>query len=253
MQTVKRCTECSVEKPIDEFHNKRNSKTGKVGKTAKCKPCLHAKNQEWRRRNEEKQREYNRKRMAEWRAANPERSRETQRNGYYRNRDRELERMRQWRADNPEKYKACVKSWRDRNRERHLESLRDWRKRNKPRMDEYRKYYYEHVRKHDDAYKAQMALRQPIYSYMGYLSGRLASCDHAAMSYTPGQLKHHLESLFADGMSWSNYGEWEIDHIIPISHFVKQGVTDFEIVNALSNLQPLWRTDNLSKGSSVTE
>lgn len=250
MDIYKTCTSCSSDKPLSEFHNK---KSGRHGKTSQCKACIHERSRQWKLNNPERAKELARIGARKRRTENREEELAKRREYYRKNREVELARGRKWRADNPEKAKECTKSWRDRNRERHLESLRDWRKRNKPRMDEYRKYYYEHVRKHDDAYKAQMALRQPIYSYMGYLSGRLASCDHAAMSYTPGQLKHHIESLFADGMSWSNYGEWEIDHIIPISHFVKQGVTDFEIVNALSNLQPLWRTDNLSKGSSVTE
>lgn len=30
-------------------------------------------------------------------------------------------------------------------------------------------------------------------------------------------LKNHLELQFKDGMSWSNYGKWHIDHIIPLA------------------------------------
>jgi hypothetical protein len=41
-------------------------------------------------------------------------------------------------------------------------------------------------------------------------------------------------------MTWDNYGEWHIDHIKPVSSFDKD--TPQSIVNALSNLQPLWAT-----------
>jgi len=41
-------------------------------------------------------------------------------------------------------------------------------------------------------------------------------------------------------MSWDNHGEWHIDHIKPVSKFDKE--TPMSIVNALSNLQPLWET-----------
>jgi hypothetical protein len=59
--------------------------------------------------------------------------------------------------------------------------------------------------------------------------------------------------MFRDGMSWENYGEWHIDHIMPINHFIKSGITDPAIVNALENLQPLWAYENLSKGDRILQ
>jgi len=67
------------------------------------------------------------------------------------------------------------------------------------------------------------------------------------LGYSALDLKNHLESQFKDGMSWDNHGEWHIDHVIPVSSFDKS--THSSIVNALSNLQPLWAYENLSKGS----
>jgi len=52
-------------------------------------------------------------------------------------------------------------------------------------------------------------------------------------------------------MSWDNYGEWDIDHKKPISKFNKN--TKLSTVNSLSNLQPLWAKDNLSKGNKFKE
>ena len=60
------------------------------------------------------------------------------------------------------------------------------------------------------------------------------------VNYSSLELKEHLVSLFTEGMSWDNYGEWHIDHIKPLSSFNKN--TPIHIVNALSNLQPLWST-----------
>tara|TARA_R110001632_G_C11239674_1_gene407566 strand:+ start:241 stop:825 length:585 start_codon:yes stop_codon:yes gene_type:complete len=67
--------------------------------------------------------------------------------------------------------------------------------------------------------------------------------------YTIGHLREHLQSLFVKGMSWDNKAEWHIDHIKPVSLFIEEGITDPAIINALSNLQPLWAKDNLSKGA----
>ena len=65
----------------------------------------------------------------------------------------------------------------------------------------------------------------------------------------------HLESLFIDGMSWDNMGEWHIDHVRPKSWYTltdaNGNVIEEEVRKcwALSNLQPLWAKDNMHKGN----
>lgn len=46
---------------------------------------------------------------------------------------------------------------------------------------------------------------------------------------------------------------WHIDHIFPVKAFVKNGITDIKIINALDNLQPLEKTCNLSKGGKYNK
>ena len=62
-------------------------------------------------------------------------------------------------------------------------------------------------------------------------------------------LKSHLENQFLPGMSWENHGEWHLDHIVPVS----LGETEEEIVslNHYTNLQPLWKDDNLIKSDNL--
>ena len=73
------------------------------------------------------------------------------------------------------------------------------------------------------------------------------------LGYTTEDLMNRLEPLFQDGMSWDNYGEWEIDHIIPISLFEIQEVGDDEFKRcwSLTNLQPLWAIDNAKKQNKI--
>lgn len=71
------------------------------------------------------------------------------------------------------------------------------------------------------------------------------------LGYTVVEIKDHLESLFTDGMTWNNHGEWHIDHIVPVSWWLKNGVTDPSMINALINLQPLWAKDNLIKSDKI--
>jgi 5-methylcytosine-specific restriction endonuclease McrA len=73
------------------------------------------------------------------------------------------------------------------------------------------------------------------------------------VGYTCEDLMNHLGSQFKDGMSWDNKGQWHIDHIIPRSHFNFNSPdnSEFKKCWALSNLQPLWENDNLTKSTKV--
>jgi hypothetical protein len=68
---------------------------------------------------------------------------------------------------------------------------------------------------------------------------------------TPQQLKEHIKSQFKDDMSWENYGYygWHIDHIIPLSS-AKNEDELYKLCH-YTNLQPLWASDNLSKGDKI--
>jgi len=60
-------------------------------------------------------------------------------------------------------------------------------------------------------------------------------------------LREYLEKQFKEDMSWDNYGEWHIDHIEPLCSF---DLTDrVQLLKAChyTNLQPLWKKDNLEK------
>ena len=66
------------------------------------------------------------------------------------------------------------------------------------------------------------------------------------------ELRKHIESQFDPEMSWSNYGDWEIDHIRPcVSFDLTDPVQQRECFN-WRNLQPLWKEDNRSKGAKWT-
>lgn len=69
------------------------------------------------------------------------------------------------------------------------------------------------------------------------------------LGYTPDALRAHLEGQFLPGMSWDNYGDWEVDHRRPIASFPLDA--PLRVVNALTNLQPLWKMDNRRKHARV--
>ncbi len=73
------------------------------------------------------------------------------------------------------------------------------------------------------------------------------------VGYSGEELRQHLEGLFTEGMNWDNYGKWHVDHKIPKSvfNFTKPEHEDFKRCWALSNLQPMWAIENISKGAKL--
>ena len=71
------------------------------------------------------------------------------------------------------------------------------------------------------------------------------------ISYTPEELRVHLEQQFWYGMTWDNYGEWHIGHIKPKSKFKISEYGDDQFIEcwSLANLQPLWGEDNVLKSN----
>jgi len=63
------------------------------------------------------------------------------------------------------------------------------------------------------------------------------------------KLKQHLEKQFKQGMTWNNYGKWHIDHIRPCASFDLSKPEEQHKCFNWKNLQPLWATENCSKGT----
>jgi hypothetical protein len=119
--------------------------------------------------------------------------------------------------------------WREANPERNLEINRAIGKRQR------KKQYYRY--------------REMLRS----LVRRLGCNDRGLLGYSLEEFKADLQAKFKDGMTWENHGEWEIDHIKPVVQFYREGIVDPKVVNALSNLQPLWKSDNRKKSSKYVD
>lgn len=162
---------------------------------------------------------------------NSDKIRQTKRNNYQRN----IERERQRRRDDYSKHKEKRKQYNA-----------EYRKKNRSKLNK----YYRERRINDTEFK--------INTYMRNMIGRIVNRGYdktkptcEILGYDTKDLMCHIESQFIDDMSWSNYGDWHIDHIIPVVKWLEVGVDDPKVINALDNLQPLWAKDNLSKGSKI--
>lgn len=156
------------------------------------------------------------------------------------------------------------------NREKRLKYFSDWQRENyehrKKYMDEYReknsdririvKRTYERTRKaNDPLYKLISNFRTAIYQVLK--ENNIGKNGHyfEILGYTPEELINHIEKQFKDGMTWDNYGDFHIDHKIPISSFNIKEIGDSEFMKcwSLSNLQPMWGEENIRKSNKILE
>lgn len=102
----------------------------------------------------------------------------------------------------------------------------------------------------NDNNRLLVKLRKDLNSFLkGKGSGRHIS---KYIGCSTDYLKHHIELLFKDGMSWDNYGSggWTIDHKIACSKFNFLEEKEVMVCYHYTNLQPLWEKDNLKKSAT---
>jgi hypothetical protein len=107
--------------------------------------------------------------------------------------------------------------------------------------------YFKNQRKIDINFKIREYLRSRIWHA---LKGKNKSeSTMKLLGCHIDLLRLYLQSKFQPGMSFSNYGKWHIDHIIPCARFDLSKPEEQKICFNYKNLQPLWAEENLKKGS----
>ncbi len=194
-----------------------------------------------------------------------ERNRERSRIWYHENQDIANKRNRLKYLINPEEYKRNARIWRLKNSNRKKMIDREWQKNNPEKT---RQYSIGWKKANPEKYK--LITKKAHIKRMSTSKGRL---DHAMSSainialngaknghcwellvgYTLNDLMKHLEKQFQIGMTWKNYGNWHVDHKIPVSvfNYSKPEDIDFKRCWALKNLQPLWAGDNIRKSNKL--
>ena len=182
----------------------------------------------------DKQRQYSKQRYLENRESILQRTKKANAKRRLLNPELVRDKQRQWRAKNKERCRGYYYNNKPKIRE---QATRSWIKRsaNNPKL-RLIKNLRNRLRKAVERYK----------TIKSKSTMDLIGC-------TALELRKHIEGKFKTGMSWDNYGQWHIDHIIPIAAFdIRCPFQQKEAFN-YKNLQPLWGLDNISKGDKLTK
>jgi hypothetical protein len=154
---------------------------------------------------------------------------------------------------NKEKISQYYSKWRS-DKEEHLKMYqKKYREKNIEKIREVKRNYERNRKSTDPIYKLINNFRTAIYQVLKENNVQKNGHYFEVLQYTPDELISHLENQFKDGMTWDNYGDWHVDHILPISIHNIQEIGDDEFMKcwSLDNLQPMWGEDNIKKSNKV--
>lgn len=160
---------------------------------------------------------------------------------------------KKWRESNKEYMSEKSKKWYFNNKEYRKEYLKEYREKNIEKIREVKRNYERYRKSTDPIYKLINNFRTAIYQVLKENNVQKNGHYFEVLQYTPDELISHLENQFKDGMTWDNYGDWHVDHILPISKHNIQEIGDDEFMKcwSLNNLQPMWGEDNIRKSNKV--
>lgn len=152
-----------------------------------------------------------------------------------------------------ERKKKNHKKWAEQNKEHLKEYLKEYREKNTEKIKKTKRDYERNRKASDPIYKLISNFRTAIYQVLKESNVEKNKHYFEILQYTPESLIKHLESQFKNNMNWDNYGEWHVDHKLPITSFNIQEMGDEEFMRcwSLENLQPMWGTDNISKSNKI--
>lgn len=147
--------------------------------------------------------------------------------------------------------KSCQKKYSRKYVDTHQDKHAEWKAKWIQKRPDYWTEYSNKRLSTDPRYKLTKRLRTCVYMKLKNRGIKKDGSVFSSLDYKVDDLRKHLESRFLPGMTWENYGEWHVDHIIPDKAFNYSSMNDEEFRKcwSLENLQPLWAKDNLSKGA----
>ena len=213
------CNKCNVNKNSSEFHKK----------SKQCRLCVNAKNRERR-------------------LQNPELAKQKNREKYLKSRDTELERKRAEYAENKDKYHVKNQTYHEANKEKILQRKKEYYQVNKEKiLDKFNDQY-----KNDDEFRLKHCIRRRTREFIDkkIKYQDMIGCTHDHL------VKWFEYNFLVDpdmNMSWDNFGEWQIDHVYPLSLVLQLPEDERWKYLRWENLRPVSRTYNATKYNKLIQ
>jgi hypothetical protein len=128
------------------------------------------------------------------------------------------------------------------------ECLIQWRKENREKIQSTNTNYEKNRKLTDPEFKLLKTLRTRLGSAIKRQNSNKNNTTIELLGCSVSFLRGFLEAKFKEGMTWENHGEWHIDHIKPCASFNLLDENEQKKCFHYTNLQPLWASENLSKG-----
>lgn len=150
--------------------------------------------------------------------------------------------------NNSDKEKLAAKRWYRENRDRSLILSKKYNYENRDKIRSCSREY-KRKRREDPRYRVERRVRHRVWKAIKRFGKNKSSKTFDLVGCDQEYLLKHIESQFREDMSWENYGQWHIDHIIPLA----SAKTEEKLIALFhyTNLQPLWAEENIRKGARV--
>lgn len=148
---------------------------------------------------------------------------------------------------NPEKKKEWKKKYREKPETKAYmkKYLKDYNEKNKERIRAMQKARL----KEDTLYRFKTQVRKLLCQSFVRRNYCKNTKGEEILGCSMDFFVEYIKSKFTEGMTLENYGEWHIDHVIPLA--TAQSIEDVKRLCHYTNLQPLWAIDNLKKGAKI--
>jgi len=231
---VSMCKDCRDAYARKQKEKKETEKEVRRAKAIACraKARAYARKQKEKKETEKESPEVRRAKAIACRA----KARAKARRRYQANREEILAYARQYRQDNKE---AVAAKQRQYSQTPEAKAVRNARSR------------AQYATAEGKVYKAAKRLHREFF--LGLLTGDRVARGEKLAGCSREQYRNHIASQFKKGMSYDNYGDWQINHIVPKRAFYGELKDYLAVFYWYGNAQPLWKAEEIANGAQYTD
>lgn len=223
---MKNCSKCKELKPLEEFSKNKNTPDNRQNRCKKCSALY-------------KRELYN---------LNPQKHIDDYLKYYHNNKEQVDIVSKNYKLLTKEQQKIYNNNYTQLNKDKKQKASTKWAQNNK----EHIKLHIKNRRNNDSSFKLSGNIRALIYgSFKKVCKGQFSKSKSTEeiLGCTIEEFINYLQSQFTEGMTLENHGEWEMDHIVPVSSAKVE--EEICMLNHYTNFQPLWKEDNRKKGNKI--